>query len=101
MLRSHFRPLAVVSLLLLGLGLLGTSCQQTADDCRETLTCESSGGTDTMDGTAGLGANGPGGNGGNLGGRVGVGCCFFFCAFFLAAFSLATSAGSRPLEYIA
>jgi len=41
---------------------------------------------------------GPGGQGGS-----GCGICFFFffCAFFFAsAFSWATTAGSRPFEYI-
>lgn len=74
MLRSHFRSFAVVLLLLLGLGLLGTSCQNRAGDCMETLTCEATGGTEATGGSEpGSGGSAEGGQGGLGGAQGGMG----------------------------
>jgi len=77
MLRFPLRALAIALVPLLGLALIGTSCQDHVGDCNETLTCET-GGSPTGGGTglgAAAGEGGQGGEGGHggQGGAPGTG----------------------------
>jgi hypothetical protein len=74
MLRSHLRSASIVAFLTLGIALIGTSCQNRAGDCAETLTCGTGGGNDGTGGeTTDTGGSAPEGGMGGQGGLGGLG----------------------------